>query len=171
MQPAPRIEIRPWPYAPRPFDDEALGSWIGRVAAHYRMGVHELLDDSGIADGPRLLPPVWLDPRQIGDEALARLAACARVSAESLSALRTPSYWTPAGDHLRYCARCLFLNEADVCSPRWKREWPCPETDRCARHVQPLERIRATTVARCANFRELMQTISRWRGARARVAR
>ncbi len=32
----------PWPVVPRPFADEAFGSWFGRLALRYRIGVDEL---------------------------------------------------------------------------------------------------------------------------------
>ncbi len=35
---------RPRPVAPRPFADEPLGTWLGRVAARYRMAVVQLCD-------------------------------------------------------------------------------------------------------------------------------
>ena len=38
MKPAPR-----WPLHPAPREGEALSSWLNRVAACYRMDVHELL--------------------------------------------------------------------------------------------------------------------------------
>jgi hypothetical protein len=31
--------MRPLPWAPRPFGDEAFGSWLGRLAGRYRMSV------------------------------------------------------------------------------------------------------------------------------------
>ncbi len=36
----------PWPLAPRPFDEEAFGSWLGRVAAKYRISVAALWEVS-----------------------------------------------------------------------------------------------------------------------------
>jgi hypothetical protein len=30
---------RPWPIAPRPFFEEAFGSWLGRIAARYKTNV------------------------------------------------------------------------------------------------------------------------------------
>ena len=39
---------QPWPVAPRPFDDEAFGSWLGRLASRYRIGVDDLVRAAGI---------------------------------------------------------------------------------------------------------------------------
>ena len=33
----------PWPVVPRPFQDETFGSWFGRLALRYRIGVDELV--------------------------------------------------------------------------------------------------------------------------------
>jgi hypothetical protein len=37
------------PWAPRPFDGEALGSWLGRLAATYRMDVDEFAAYAGVS--------------------------------------------------------------------------------------------------------------------------
>src|SRR6218665_303639 len=40
---------RSWPVVPRPFDDEAFGSWFGRIAARYRIRVDELASAAGVS--------------------------------------------------------------------------------------------------------------------------
>ena len=59
MSPVPIAEMRPLPVAPRPFEAEALGGWIGRFAARYRMTVLEFAErhslDLGIDDWRRVV--------------------------------------------------------------------------------------------------------------------
>ena len=60
-------ELPPWPVSPRPFPEEALGSWLGRVAARYRMSVqhlcheHELQLDLETSRAGWLVLPVVAD--------------------------------------------------------------------------------------------------------------
>lgn len=62
--------VRPLPFAPRPFADEALGSWIGRVAGRYRMNVTQLDTDYelrlGLTSGLFWLMPAALSPVTLG---------------------------------------------------------------------------------------------------------
>jgi hypothetical protein len=54
--PEPASGQRPLPVAPRPFVDEPLGSWLGRLAARYRLGVCDLANLYGIDLGERCRP-------------------------------------------------------------------------------------------------------------------
>lgn len=38
--------VKPWPVAPRPFFEEAFGSWLGRVATCYQISVSMLWETS-----------------------------------------------------------------------------------------------------------------------------
>jgi hypothetical protein len=37
------LDRRPWPDAPRPYPEEPLGGWVGRIAYRYRIPVADLL--------------------------------------------------------------------------------------------------------------------------------
>ncbi len=70
--------MRPLPVAPRPFSDEALGSWIGRLASRYRITVHQL--DSSFGLGLDLAGALsWLLPGSISDVTQSRLGSMTRV--------------------------------------------------------------------------------------------
>lgn len=51
---------RPWPIAPRPFLEEAFGSWLGRIAARYQTSV-DLIWESGTGVAmPSLTKAGWI---------------------------------------------------------------------------------------------------------------
>ena len=83
------IEARAWPVAPRPFPEEAMGSWIGRVAACYRVSVEQLCEDGAIeVDTSGHLG--WLLPASLPSDQLRRLARLARLDPDRLSAIEAP---------------------------------------------------------------------------------
>jgi hypothetical protein len=89
------------PMTPRPFPDEAFGSWLGRAAACYRMGVDELIDACGIEveigkQGSRWLVAV---PKGEGDSWLTG-RCCPAAAADA-----------PAGDSRAWCAAANRLDE------------------------------------------------------------
>lgn len=152
---------RPWPVAPRPFADEPLGGWLGRVAARYRLGVWQLCEayglDTGTTDssmGWLLLPPQ--PARNI--EALAMLA---RLDVRTLESMQTPVQWPLARRLAAYFPRCLFLNDLDVTSPCWRRSWLDPAATWCARHARPLGSVAAGKLRHCRNFNGVVQTVGR----------
>lgn len=145
MRPGTFIEAKAWPIAPRPFPEEAMGSWIGRVAARYRVTVEQLCGDGGIAlDASGDLG--WLMPAPLPAEQLRRLARLGRLDPNRISAIEAPASWR--GDRIWafYCATCVFLNAADVMAPRWKRAWLDPSAAWCDVHDMQLETIPASSV-------------------------
>lgn len=61
----------PWPITPRPFFDEAIGSWLGRIAGCYRMLVPQLNSDCALDiplasthAGWMLMPPLEINVLQ-----------------------------------------------------------------------------------------------------------
>ncbi|MGZ2747243.1 TniQ family protein [Burkholderia stagnalis] len=156
---------KPWPIAPRPFFEEAFGSWLGRVAA-YQVSVSMLWETSTGLELPDLsraggilFPPVSSSP-------LDRLSELARLSDGRLKAIQTPSEWIVDQRYLVYCCRCLVLNEIDVSAPRWKREWLDPSAEYCRVHHCLLETIPASVFRRAANFDVALREISRYRNPR-----
>ena len=118
MSPMLTIERRPLPVAPRPFEAEVLGGWIGRLAARYRMTVpefaarHEL--DLQIEDGGG-----WLTMPPLRSQSVDVLGALTRISRERIMAIHVPLPLTSKRTHFCYCARCVFLNPLDVTEPIW----------------------------------------------------
>ncbi len=151
---------RPWPVAPRPFADEPLGAWLGRVAAHYRMGVLPLCEAYGLdirASDSRigwlLLPP---QPARNMDA----LAVLALLAVHKLQPMQTDAQWPLVRRQAAYCPRCLFLNDLDVTAPCWKRSWLDPAVTYCARHARPLATVAARVLRRCRNFDGVIQAVS-----------
>ena len=147
--------------ATRPFDDEPLGSWLGRVAARYRMGVWQLCEaydlDIGTPDsgmGWLLLPP---QPARN----ITALAMLARLDVPDLQSMQTPAPWPLARRLAAYCPRCLFLNDLDVTAPCWRRSWLDPAATWCAKHARPLGNVTAGQLRHCRNFDGVLQTVSR----------
>jgi hypothetical protein len=152
---------RPWPVAPRPFADEPLGTWLGRVAARYCMAVAQLcdahtldIDFQGSGLGWILLP--W-QPVRI----LQRLATLARLTLRDLEAMQSGAEWPLARTHASYCPRCLFLNELDVTGPVWKRSWLAPGAAHCYRHDRSLGSIPAGKLRHCRNFDDVVHAVGR----------
>ena len=56
----------PWPAAPKPMPGEVFGSWLGRVAARYRIGVDELNSASQIEVEIGQGAEAWLAARPVG---------------------------------------------------------------------------------------------------------
>jgi hypothetical protein len=80
------------PVAPRPFEAEVLGGWIGRLAARYRMSVCEFAaryelelqieEEAG-----------WLVMPAIKQRSVDALAALTRMSPQQISDIHIPSAW------------------------------------------------------------------------------
>ncbi|MBA3897995.1 MAG: TniQ family protein, partial [Sphingomonadaceae bacterium] len=78
---------RSLPLAPRPFPDESIRSWIGRVAARYDLAPAELV--TRLRDGPgvhvsRLFPLDWQEDAELDH----LLAQAARLDEARIRALR-----------------------------------------------------------------------------------
>lgn len=113
---------RPLPVAPRPFEGEVVGGWIGRIAARYKLPVqvlertHDL--NFEMPGGRR-----WgLLERRPG-ETLARMSALMRMDPNDIQAIPAQPPWAGPGKTLRYCPHCVFMNELDVTAPIWRRDW------------------------------------------------
>jgi hypothetical protein len=147
--------VGPLPLAPRAFPDEALGSWIGRLAARYRIGVCQLDAEYGL--GLDLTGPLsWLSPAPMSTDTLERLCWLTRVPAGVISALAAEQVARTS-----YCCRCVFLNPIEVESPYWKRAWLLPNASVCAVHNQRLTVLPAEQVRRSANMQKLIEAVSR----------
>lgn len=153
-----RTPEAPWPVAPRPFLDEAFGSWFGRLAARYRMTVDELAEIAGVN-----LSGIgtWLSmPPPSGDD-LQRLARLCRVEPTVLVALPSESDSEIRRACFGYCHTCLFLNPVDVTAPYWKAGWLQGQALPCTRHRDGHDYITATAVRRERNLAKLLRFISR----------
>lgn len=120
--------------APRPFDDEAFGGWLGRLAATYRISVSQLWASGHLGEFPCLPRCGWLLFPPVDEPVLARLAALTHVNIDRLVAIQTPAAWVSERSGLPFCFECLALNPFDVFAPRWKREWLNPVAMACEIH-------------------------------------
>jgi hypothetical protein len=151
--------VRALPVAPRPFSDEALGSWIGRLASRYRITVRQL--DSSFGLGLDLTGPLtWLLPGSLSELTRSRLCSMTRVQIAQISSLalkatdETPSTAS-------YCCKCVFLNPLEVESPYWKRDWLSPSATECAIHRLRLSALPAWRVRLCQNMAKLIPTVGK----------
>jgi hypothetical protein len=147
----------PLPFAPRPFADEALGRWIGRLAARYRIGVLQLDADYELRLG-LTGPLAWLVPAPMSSETLERLCWLTRFPLHATSALEVTEVNVRSA---LYCRRCVFLNPLEVESPYWKRDWLLPNVFFCSAHKERLTALPDGRVRACANMLELIRAVSR----------
>ncbi|WP_407830811.1 TniQ family protein [Verminephrobacter eiseniae] len=109
-------EHRALPVAPRPFADEILGGWIGRLAGRYRMSVSEFAAvhalELGLESGAG-----WLLIPALQPETLTRIAVLTRIEEARIAEVKAPVSWIIWRTHFVYCPRCVFLNPLDVTSP------------------------------------------------------
>ncbi|HEX7907792.1 MAG TPA: TniQ family protein [Paraburkholderia sp.] len=158
--------VKPWPVAPRPFFEEAFGSWLGRVATRYQISVGMLWETSTGLELPNLGKAGWILFPPVSAVPLDRLSKLARLSDGRLAAIQTPPEWMADQRYLVYCFRCLVLNDVDVSAPRWKREWLDPEAEYCTKHRGLLETVPASIFGKAANFGDALRAISRYRTPR-----
>jgi hypothetical protein len=52
-------DVRPWPFATRPFDDEAFGSWFGRAASRYKLSIDRMWIANQLGPLPFLTNAGW----------------------------------------------------------------------------------------------------------------
>lgn len=152
--------VRPWPVAPRPFDDEAFGGWLGRLAATYRISVPQLWASGQLGAFPYLPRCGWLLFPPVDELVLARLAALTHVNIDRLVAIQTPAAWVSDRRGLSFCFECLALNPLDVFSPRWKREWLKPAATVCEIHDHRLQAISSFRLHQLKN----LNAVIRWVG-------
>ena len=77
--------LRRWPLAPRPFDEEAFGSWFGRVASCYRMSVDRTWEANELGPLPSLTNAGWMLFAPLNDITLRTLANLARLDVARLA--------------------------------------------------------------------------------------
>jgi hypothetical protein len=140
--------------------DEALGGWLGRVAAVYRMSVSDLALSCGMSSCPDSCRS-WLLTAGVSEASMTRLADLARVEARSIRSIEPPPGWCCRRSHVPYCPACLFLNPLDVSSPRWVLRWLQPGVQACDAHGSRLHWISRGQLDHCRNFSSLLSLISR----------
>ncbi|WP_175924557.1 TniQ family protein [Burkholderia latens] len=155
--------LRPWPVAPRPFDEEAFGSWFGRIASPYQLNVIQAWDINQLGMFPTLTNAGWILFPPVPENALRALAALGRLDIDRLTRIQTPSDWMVDRTSLPYCFRCLVLNPVDVTAPRWKRRWLEPGITVCDEHRTDLEYVPTSILRRTRNMERLLHCVSKRR--------
>jgi hypothetical protein len=153
--------LPPWPVAPRPFMDECMGSWIGRIAAYYKLSVEQLNADYDLRLDLTATLVGWLMLPPIGSAALRHLAEIARINVQRLQEIQTPAHWVSNCHSCCYCEKCLFLNPVDVSAPFWQRQWLRPNFASCHVHSGRLETMGASMVRGCDNFDSILKIASK----------
>ncbi len=157
MQPGYVHELAPWPVAPRPFFDEAMGSWLGRVAGRYRMSVSQLDADYQLQLPLDATRAGWLVMPPLAPVLLQRLAGFARIPVRQLEAIQMPVEWLRQERSYRYCKHCLGMNLQDLTAPYWKRRWFKPGFERCVEHEGPLASLGVCQMGKCGNMRDIVK--------------
>jgi hypothetical protein len=98
----PPISLRPWPVAPRPFDEEAFGSWFGRIASRYQLSVIQAWEINQLGTFPPLTNADWILFTPVPESTLKILATLARLDVDRLTRIQTPSDWMVDRPNLPY---------------------------------------------------------------------
>lgn len=160
MRPEYGREQTPWPIAPRPFFDEAMGSWLGRIAGCYRMRVSQLDSDYELELPLGATRAGWLVMPPLEITVLQRLARLARINVRHLEEIQTPAAWMREEHRWHFCRQCLAVNRADLTAPYWQRRWFNPEFNRCTDHPGPLESLSASQLGQCGNMRDVIHSVA-----------
>ena len=123
----------PLPVVPRPFDDEVLGGWVGRLAARYNIGVAQLFSDFYLPIPLQTNPIGWLSMPQLPDDVLDKVAWLGRIDIRYLQQIQSSSDAMSEYGCV-YCTKCLFLNPVDVLSPYCRLQWFRPSFHHCPLH-------------------------------------
>ncbi|MBT2324321.1 hypothetical protein J7E62_18405 [Variovorax paradoxus] len=145
-----------------------MGSWLGRIAARYRMSVRQLCDEYALELAIDASRAGWLVLPVVPDVVVGRLARLARLDEAKLHEIQTPIGTAANGRTQLYCAHCLFVNPVDVTAPRWKRGWLNPEGACCEVHGTPLASIASSKLRRCRNFDQTLKMVGRLEFERSR---
>jgi hypothetical protein len=159
MLPVQASEIQPLTVAPRPFEAEVLGGWIGRIAAQYRMSVQEFQHRNGLdfgLEGGR----GWLLLDDLTAVTLEGLMGLMRMSQEEIQAIRRPPARIGPRRAFYYCPRCIFVNEADVTAPIWRQEWLDQRLTSCQAHGRAFRALKPGRVLACKNLEQLIALAS-----------
>lgn len=160
MLPTLTTERRPLPVAPRPFEAEVLGGWIGRLAGRYRMSVDEFASrhelELQIEEGAG-----WLVMPALKKRSVDALAMLTRMSSKRIAEIRAAPNWTGRRNRFCYCARCVFLNPLDVTAPIWRWEWLDPNLSACPTHGEAFRTLSSGRILACRNFDQLLQLVSK----------
>jgi hypothetical protein len=154
------VEHRPLPVAPRPFEAEVLGSWIGRLASRYRMSVQEFAS----AHQLELCIPNeggWLMMQVLPQQSVDCLVALTRISSQQIKHIAVPALQAERESLFRYCPRCVFLNPLDVAAPIWRYEWLDPAVVACPVHAVAFNTLRPRAALACKNLDQLLKLVSR----------
>lgn len=157
---------RAWPVAPRPLPLEVFGSWLGRVAARYRIGVDDLVAAAAVDIELGTQANHWLAARPISGDAVSRLGHLARLSREEVE--RTLRFAGQKAEGYPCCFTCLVLNPWEVESPYWRLEW-MSERSICEHDNSSWERASPGLLKQAKNMSQLVGVLSRRRQMRAGV--
>ena len=152
---------QPWPVAPRPFDDEAFGSWLGRLASRYRIGVDDLVRAAGIELDIDLDVCRWLDTPAPAQRAAVQLGQLCRLSPVTLRQMLPAA--RSERPTLAYCYQCLIMNRLDVTAPYWKAAWLDADGPPCTVHLERASRVTTTAMRTNRNMGNLLGYLYRQR--------
>lgn len=155
----PNSERRALPVAPRPFEGEVLGGWIGRIAARYKMSVVEFEGANGLDFGLQE-PRQWLLMDRLPNPALDVLMDLMRMRRQDILAIHGPPTVVGQRTAFFYCPRCVFVNEEDVTAPIWRREWFDERLTSCPRDGREFRSLKPSSVYACKNLNQLIAKVS-----------
>jgi len=155
---------RAWPAVPMPMPQEVFGSWLGRVAARFRIGVDDLLVagelDIDVGQGAQR----WLAAKPRHVQALVRLGQLARLRVADMESMLAFTADRPG--NYRCCYRCLVLNAVEVESPFWRIEW-MEHQFTCEHGGSETESAPPALLGQARNMRKLVHALGRRRRQRA----
>jgi hypothetical protein len=108
--PSPWYSPDPPPVALRPFADEALGSWLGRLASRYRLSLEAFAERYEIELPWDATDVGWMLMPPLPETTLSRIARVVRMEIRDIEAIQMPASWAVDREDLPVCATCLFIN-------------------------------------------------------------
>lgn len=153
-------EMDPLPVSPRPFFDEAMGSWLGRIAGLYRMPLAEINARYQLKLPLDVTRVGWLLLPSLSADTMQRLESLTRVSLSRIQELQTPEGWIREEHRWCFCRSCLAMNKADLTAPYWQRRWLNPAFHECALHAGEMESLGTRRIGNCGNMVDLIKCVA-----------
>ncbi len=142
----------PLPLVKRPFPEEPLGGWLGRVAGFYKMDIDELAANFGLDLGFDDECRDWLILPPQPSENLVRIGYLTRIEPNALRALEVDPSWRAPRHVYRFCRKCLFVNQGPAAIPAGASGraaeglGPRASREASSRLVTPVARTRSSSV-------------------------
>jgi hypothetical protein len=144
------------PIVARPLEDEAIGSWLSRLAACYSVPVQTLLIHLGLQRGG-IRNKNWLTLAGFSATEMRMLAQSLRQSIHRLADMAPSAWCLPNQAQFGMCAHCVMEAFQAGRPLYWRRDWIDAVTVGCIKHGTWLTPVDADLFLRSANWNSVEQ--------------